>query len=118
MVKLAELNVVLKNDEDSMYRRIKDIEQENLIANAAQDIEDKANSRANKLTTFCETLGQTSKSKSDAMDAVTIFLASFLDVPSVYVALNKVVGESETLLYFSTNPENTIILDFIIYTQS
>ena len=87
-----------------------DIEQENLIANAAQDIEDKANSRANKLTTFCETLGQTSKSKSDAMDAVTIFLASFLDVPSVYVALNKVVGESETLLYFSTNPENTIIL--------
>jgi hypothetical protein len=49
MVKLAELNEVLKNDEDSMYRRIKDIEQENHYAPYYTDTDKARDIRAIKV---------------------------------------------------------------------
>jgi hypothetical protein len=78
----------------------KDIETEAVKAAAEQELVDKATSRAKKLTLFRENLGN-STTKQEAMDSATKFIATFLDVPSAYFAINKKTEESETLLYFS-----------------
>lgn len=88
----------------------KDIEAEKLKANAEQEASDKTKARENKLAIFCETLPNNFTSKNEMMDAVTNFLASYLDVPNAYLAVNKKTEESETLLYFSTNKDNTTML--------
>ena len=81
-----------------------------VLNNVVQEVEDAKKSKQRKLDTFCENLAATVTTKSDAMDQTTKFLANFLEVPSTYIAINKVAAESETLLYFSTNPDNTTIL--------
>ena len=88
----------------------KDIELENIRLGEEQAVVDKAKAREKKLATFCETLAGKFQTKQEMMDAATNFLSSYLDVPNSYLAVNKKTEESETLLYFSTNKENTKIL--------
>lgn len=41
--------------------------------------------------------------KQELMDKVTNFLADYLNIPAVYIAIKKTVGETETLHYYSAN---------------
>jgi len=88
----------------------KDVEQENKRLGAEQEVADKVKSRETKLATFCETLAGNFKTKQDCMDACTNFLSTYLEVPNAYLAVNKKTEESETLLYFSTDKNNTTML--------
>lgn len=57
-----------------------------------------------KLYQFIEALPNAGRTKEDAFAASTKFLSQYLDVPAVYIAVKKPVGESEALHYFSANP--------------
>ena len=92
-------NLALKYEADQAIRN-----------NAVQEVEDAKKSKQRKLDTFCENLAATVTTKTDAMDQTTKFLSEFLELPNTYIAINKVAAESETLLYYSTNPGNTTIL--------
>lgn len=63
-----------------------------------------------KLRYFLETLGGISNSKQDCMDKCTRFLTDYLNIPSSYVAVKKVVNEVETLYYVSASGNEKVIL--------
>ena len=65
-------------------------------------LEDNASRQEKKLEQFIEGLPNISRTKQDAFDAVSEFLANYLNVPAVYIAVKKPVGESEALHYFSS----------------
>lgn len=57
-----------------------------------------------KFPAFITALESTSSSKKDAMDKITHFIAEYFKIPASYIAIKKVVGETETLHYLSANP--------------
>ena len=56
-----------------------------------------------RLGDFINNLGITAQTKQDAMDQVTSFLAEYLSIPAVYIAVKRTVGETETLHYYSAS---------------
>lgn len=50
------------------------------------------------------------RSKQEALDAVTSFVADFFDVTTCSVAFKKPAGESEVLNYYSANPSSASVV--------
>lgn len=61
-------------------------------------------SAAGKYRRFLDSLQFDFTSKEAAMDAVCEFIEANLNIPAAYIAVKKVVGESETLNYVSAGP--------------
>ncbi|CAE7631440.1 unnamed protein product, partial [Symbiodinium microadriaticum] len=59
-----------------------------------------------------------SKSKQEIMDRSTAFLAEYLNVPAVYVAVKKTSGETESLNYVSSNPGQEHVIGKKIIKQA
>lgn len=77
-----------------------------------QLVDDEKKIRANQLNEFCATLesGDASriKDKDDAMSKTCAFLASYLSIPAVYIAVKKIEGGEggfETLHYVAANDD-------------
>lgn len=64
--------------------------------------DDAAARHEKKVAQFIEGLPNIATTKAVAYDNVTKFLSEYLNVPSVYIAEKRVVGESEALHYFSS----------------
>jgi hypothetical protein len=62
-----------------------------------------------ELANFLQELPQTATSKEAAMDSAATFLARYLDVSSAYVAVNKTVGETETLHYMASSEGSAML---------
>lgn len=79
---------------------------------AAQDKADVENTIQNdnilreekKLISFIENLANSVKSKEEAFASVSKFISEYLNIPAVYIAIKKPVGDSEVLHYFSASP--------------
>mmetsp|Transcript_31870 Transcript_31870/g.53765 ORF Transcript_31870/g.53765 Transcript_31870/m.53765 type:complete len:539 (+) Transcript_31870:117-1733(+) len=56
---------------------------------------------------FLDALQFEYKSKQDAMDGLTDFIETSLDIPAAYIATKKVAGENEVLNYVSAGPSQT-----------
>lgn len=63
----------------------------------------------NRYTNFLGTIPTEYKKKSSAMDACVAFIEENLNIPSAYIAIKKVVGESEQLNYVSAGPRQTCV---------
>ena len=70
---------------------------------AYSDKETKKNERESKLKSFLDSLLPLSKTKQDVMNRTTQFLTEYLSIPAAYIAIVKVVGEVETLNYYSAS---------------
>lgn len=57
-----------------------------------------------RVSQFIESLQETSSSKEQAFSKVCGFLAEYLNIPSVYLAVKKTVGETECLHYYNSSP--------------
>ena len=57
-----------------------------------------------KLPRFLVALQPISLNKVDAIDKVCAFITEFLNIPAVYIAFKKVIGETEYLYYLSASP--------------
>lgn len=63
-----------------------------------------------KLKSFLRNLPTAHESKVEVMDSVTAFVSEYLGVPASYVAVKRVVEETDTLYYSSSNAEQRALL--------
>jgi hypothetical protein len=79
-------------------------EEEAIKSRAADEVKLEQASFQAKYKRFVESLQFEFKNKQDAMDAVTNFIETTLNIPAAYIAVRKVAGETETLHYLSAGP--------------
>jgi hypothetical protein len=91
-------------------KAVAEAERDAAAAVIAEEKQSAADSRQQELDNFVTGLSAAGPSKQAAMDAATAFLAEYLSVPAVYVALRKVEGENEFLNYMSANPSQTHVV--------
>lgn len=82
------------------------------ISNQAKNLKlEEENEKAQMLPNFIEQFSKVKfDTKKDAFDRVTSFIAENLEIPASYIAVRKVVGETETLHYISSNPGQECVL--------
>lgn len=104
--------VARKNMKDLIIKQNQEVEaralqKKNSDAKAEAVEQEKAaalNEHAQQLKSFTSSLAGLSRSKQDAMDRSTAFLAGYLNIPAAYVAVRRVSGEVESLNYCSASP--------------
>lgn len=85
-----------------------DLEKYLVVANAkARVVDDKKQEEVlfqTKYKRFLESLHFDYTTKEDAFNAVTEYIENNLNIPAAYIAVKKVVGETETLNYIAAGP--------------
>jgi hypothetical protein len=72
--------------------------------------EDNLSRYEKKKSQFMEGLSSSVRSKEEAFSQVAKFLSEYLNIPAVYIAVKKPVGETEALHYFSANPGQELMI--------
>lgn len=78
--------------------------EEDAKAAALKAVEDEKKKREARLVAFMNSLQAEGNNKRDVMDSVSKFLAEYLGLPAVYIAVKRTSGETETLNYYSASP--------------
>lgn len=81
---------------------------------AAEEKQAAVDSKQKELDDFIAGLSSCGSNKQEAFDAVTNFLADYLKIPAVYVAVKRVAGESETLNYVSANSSQANVVGKVL----
>jgi hypothetical protein len=100
--------IALINADDKLMSSLASDEITNQAKNLKRDEEEQ---KAQNLPNFIDSFSKDKfDTKKDALDRVTSFIAENLDIPASYIAVRKVVGETETLHYISSNPGQECVL--------
>jgi hypothetical protein len=92
-----------ENYQSIQLKANEDLHKENLKAYAIEQKKLSIESKMAELDQFISKLSSIGSNKQDAMNSTCEFLAQYLQIPAVYVAIKKVSGDSDTLNYLSAN---------------
>lgn len=76
---------------------------EEIAAKTVKETLSKKEEYNRKFTEFLESVAS-SKSKESAMDSAVAFMEEHMNIPSAYVAVKRISGETESLFYLSASP--------------
>lgn len=103
-------NKVVDNYKQITDKAAAEAEKIAVLAAAAEEKQAAVDSRQQELDNFISGLASTGSTKQEVMDSTTAFLAEYLHVPAVYIAVKRVAGENETLNYLSANPSQSHVV--------
>ena len=95
----------LQKTEDNL---VEYIAQQADAVKAADEIKTEQSMFSTKYQRFIDSLQFDYSSKQAAMDAVSEYIETGLDIPAAYIAIKKVVGENEVLNYVAAGPSQYI----------